>query len=74
MKRDIWYHPTWQMMLDIIMSIIVLPVQNIYPVTRFICANFDNNCMLIIKMIRVADEIKRGIWKNLVSSDVADDA
>ena len=62
------------MMLDIIMSIIVLPVQNIYPVTHFICANFDNNCMLIIKMIRVADEIKRGIWKNLVSSDVADDA
>ena len=62
------------MMLDIIMSIIVLPVQNIYPVTRFICADFDKNCILISKKIQVADEIKHGIWKNLVSSNVADDA
>ena len=65
---------TWQMMLDIIMCITFRPVQNKYPATRFICANFDKNCILIIKKLKVADEIKRDIWKYLVSSDVADDA
>ena len=62
------------MMLDIIMCITFRPVLNKYPVTRFICADFDKNCILISKKIQVADEIKHGIWKNLVSSNVTDDA
>ena len=40
-KRDIWYHLTWQMMLAIIMSITYLPVLNKQPATRFICHNFE---------------------------------
>ena len=38
---NIWYHLTWQMMLDIIMCITFLSVQIKYPATRFICQNFD---------------------------------
>ena len=59
-------------MLDIIMRIPFLPVQNKYPSPRFIFHNFDKNCILIFKKVQVADEIKRDIWKYLVSSDVVD--
>ena len=62
------------MMLDIIMRIPFLPVQNKYPATCFISQNFDKNCILILKKVQVADEIKRDIWKYLVSSDVEDNA
>ena len=46
---NIWYHLTWQMMLDIIMRVTFLTVQNKYPATRFIFQNFDKNGILIIK-------------------------
>ena len=38
-STNIWYNLTWQMMLDIIMSISFLPVQNEYQATHFICQN-----------------------------------
>ena len=62
------------MMLDISMCLTFLPVQNKYPVTRFICHNFDNKRHIDDQKVQAADEIKRDIWKNLISSDVADDA
>ena len=62
------------MMLGVIMRIPFLPVQNKYLFTRLISQNFDKNCILILKKVQVADEIKRDICKYLVSSDVADDA
>ena len=49
------------MMLDIIMRVTFLPVQNKYPATRFICANFDNKRQIDNQKVQVADEIKRGI-------------
>ena len=49
-------------------------MQNKYPATRFICQNFDNKRYIDYQKVQVADEIKRDIWKYLVSSDVADDA
>ena len=62
------------MMLDIIMCITFLPVQNKYPVTRFKSQDFDNNPFIDNQKVQVVDEIKRDLWKYLVSSDVADDA
>ena len=59
------------MMLDINMCITFLPVQNKYPDTRFICQNFDNKRFVDNLNVQVADEIKRDIWKFLISSDVA---
>ena len=61
------------MMLDIILCVTFLPVQNKYPATRFIFQDFDKN-EYDDKKVQEADEIKRDIWKYLVSSDVADDA
>ena len=61
-------------MLDIIMRIPFLQVQNKYPAPRFICHNFDKNCILIFKKVQVADEIKRDIWIYLETSDVTDGA
>ena len=49
-----------------------LSVQNKYPATRFICQNFDKKPDIDNQKVQVADEIKRGICKYLVSSDVAD--
>ena len=57
------------MMLDIIMRITFLPVQNKYPTTRFWKKRYTDN-----QKVQVVDEIKRDIWKYLVSSDVTDDA
>ena len=64
------------MILDIIMRDTFLLVQNKYPATRFICQNFDNKRHIDNQKVhvQVAYEIKRDIWKYLVSSDVADDA
>ena len=62
------------MMLDIIMRVTFLSVQNKYPATRFIFQNFYKKGKLITNKVQVADEIKRDIWKYLLSSDVADDA
>ena len=62
------------MMLDIIMCITFLSVQNKYPATRFICQNFNNKRHIDNQKVQIADEIKRDIFKYLVSSDVADDA
>ena len=70
----IWYHLTWQMMLNIIVCMTFLPVQNKYPATRFILANFDKKRYIDNQKVQIADEIKRDIWKYLVSSAVADDA
>ena len=71
--RELWtelhvtyYILTWQIMLDIIIRIPFHPLQNKYPATRFICQNFDKNCILIIKKVQVVDEIKRDICKYLV--------
>ena len=60
------------MMLDNIMCKTFLPVQIKYPATRFICQNFDKKPDIDNQKVQVADEIKRGICKYLVSSDVAD--
>ena len=65
---------TWQMILDIIMCITFLSVQNKYPATRFICQNFNNKRHIDNQKLQVAGAIKRNICKELVSSDVADDA
>ena len=46
------------MMLDIFMCITILPVQNKYPATRFICANLDNKRYIDNQKVQVADEIK----------------
>ena len=62
------------MMLDIITCVTFLPVQNKYLATRFICQDFDEKFNIADQKVQVADEIKRYIWKYLVSSDVADDA
>ena len=62
------------MMLAINMCITFLPVQNKYPDTRFICQNFDNKRYVDNLNVQVADEIKRDIWKFLISPDVAYDA
>ena len=62
------------MMLDIIMCITFLPVQNKYTASRFICHNFQIKRYIDNQKVQVADEMKRDIWKHLVSSDVADDA
>ena len=72
----IWYHLTWQMMLDIMKCIKLLPLQNNYPAARFICHNFEINWYIDIKKVQVhvADEIKRDICLYLVYIDVADDA
>ena len=51
------------MMLDLIKCIKLLPVQNKYPATRFICQNFKKNWYIDNQ---VAIEIKRNIWKYLV--------
>ena len=61
------------MILDIIMLIQFLPLQNKYPVTRFICSNFDKED-IDKKKVQVTNEIKRDIWKYLVSSGMANDA
>ena len=61
-------------MLDTMKFIKLLPVQNKYPATRFILANFDKKRYIDNQKVQVADEIKRDIWKYLVSSAVADDA
>ena len=61
------------MMLDIIILILSLAVQNKYPATRLICANFDKQRYINNQKVQVANEIKRDICKYLVSSDVADD-
>ena len=73
-SANIWYHLTWQMMLDIILSIKFLYVQNKYPATRFICPNSDKKRHIDNQKVQLSDEIKRDIWKCLVASDVADDA
>ena len=39
---NIWFHLTWQMMLDTITYMAFLPVQNKYPDNRYIYQNFDN--------------------------------
>ena len=62
------------MMLDIILCVTFLPVQNKYPATHFIFQDFDKKMNIADQKVQVADEIKRDIWKYLVSSDVADDA
>ena len=49
------------MMIDIMKCIKLLPVQNKYHATRFICANFDNKRQIDNQKVQVADEIKRGI-------------
>ena len=41
--------------------IILLPVQNKYPATRFICQNFDKQRYIDNQKAQVADEIKRDI-------------
>ena len=56
------------------MCITFLSVKNKYPASRFICQNLDNKRQIDNQKVQVADEIKRDIWKYLVSSDVADDA
>ena len=38
------------------------------------CQDFDKKTNIADQKVHVADEIKRDIWKYLVSSDVADDA
>ena len=60
-SENIWYHLKWHMMLDIILRIPFLPVQNKYPATCFICANFDNKRQIDNQKVQVADEIKRDI-------------
>ena len=60
-------------MFKIIMRVTFLPVQNKYPATRFICHKFEIKRYIDNQTVQVADEIKRDIWKYLVSS-VADDA
>ena len=61
------------MMPDIFTCTTFLPVQNKYPATRFICQNSDNKRHIDNQKVQVSDEIKRDIWKYLVSSDVAGD-
>ena len=61
------------MMLDIIMRVKFLPVQNQYPATR-LYARILTKMNIEDQKVQVADEIKRDIWRYLVSSDVADDA
>ena len=61
------------MMRDIIACITFLPVQNKYPATRFICQNLNKERYIANQNVQVADEIKRDIWKYLVSSYVEDD-
>ena len=61
-------------MLDIMICVTFLPLQNKYPATRFIFKNFDKKMNIADQKVQVADEIRRDIWKYLVSSDVADDA
>ena len=58
-------------MLDTMKCTKLLPVQNKYPATRFICVNYR---IIGNQKVQVADEIERDIWENLLSSDVADDA
>ena len=70
---NIWYNQTWQMMIDIMKCIKLLPVQNKYHATRFICANFDKTRSIDIQKVQVADKIGRDIWEYLVSSEVAVD-
>ena len=53
------------MMLDVSMCLTFLPVQNKYPVTRFIFHNFDNKRHIDDQKVQVFDEIKRDIWKYL---------
>ena len=45
-----------------------------YPATRFICANFDKKRYIDYQKVQVADEIKRGVWKYQVSSNVIDNS
>ena len=56
------------------MCITFLSVQNKYPANRFICQHFDINRYIDNQKVKVADEIKRDIWKYMLSSDVTDDA
>ena len=62
------------MMLDIIMSITFLPGHNTYSTAPLICQHFDNKRHIYNQKVQVSDEIKRGICKYLVSSDMEDDA
>ena len=71
---NIWFHLTWQMMLDIIVCITFLPVPSKYQATRLICHNFEMKRYIDNQKVRVADEKKRDISIYVVLSDVADDA
>ena len=51
---NIWYHLTWQMMLDIIMRVTFHPDQNKYPATRFICKDFDKKMNIGDQKVQVA--------------------
>ena len=64
----------WHTILDIIIRIPFLPVQNKYQATRFKCKNVGKNRYIDNQKVQIVDEIKRDIWKYLLSSDVADNA
>ena len=61
------------MMLDIIMRVTFLPVQKNTQLL-VLYARILTKMNIADQKVQVADEIKRDIWKYLVSSDVADDA
>ena len=56
---NIWYHLTWQMMLDIKKCINFFLVKNKYPASRFICHNFDQKTDIDNQKVHAADEMKR---------------
>ena len=57
----IWYHLTWQMIFDTMKCSKLLPVQNKYPATCFICQNFEIKRYIDNQKVQVVDEIKRDI-------------
>ena len=54
-SANIWYHLTWQMMLDIIMCIKFLPVQNKYPAPCVLCQNFNKERYNENQKVQVVD-------------------
>ena len=50
---DIWYNEKCSKLL---------PVQNKYPATCFICQNFEIKRYIDNQKVQVVDEIKRDIW------------
>ena len=56
---------------DINSLIPFFPVRNKYPAIRFTCKNFDNKRHIDKQVGQLADENKRDLWKDLISSYVA---